>query len=56
MKQPVEGEKESKGGYRNIAPLQNDGRAIGLIKEALKVPINVTTEDLLNVKAGVYVS
>ena len=50
-RQPVEGEKESKGGYRNIAPLQDDGRAISLIKEALKVPVHVTTEDLLNISA-----
>src|SRR6202789_4284954 len=48
-RQPVEGEKESKGGYRNIAPLQDDERAISLIKEALKVPVHVTTEDLLNI-------
>ena len=48
-KQFVEGEKEWKRGYRNIAPLQDDGKAISLIKEALKVPVNVTTEDLLNI-------
>jgi hypothetical protein len=43
---------EQKGGYRNIAPLHDDGRAISLIKEALKVPVNVTTEDLLNISAA----
>ena len=48
-RQPVENEKEQKGSYRNIAPLQDDGRAISLIKEALKVPVNVTTEELLNI-------
>jgi hypothetical protein len=50
-RRPAEGEKESKGGYRNIAPLQDDERAISLIKEALKTPIHVTTEDLLNISA-----
>src|SRR5271168_259651 len=48
-RKPAEGEKEPKGSYRNIAPLQNDEKAISLIKEALKVPVNVTTEDLLNI-------
>ena len=47
--QTVEGEKELKGGYKNVAPLQDDRKAISLIKEALKVPVNVTTEDLLNI-------
>ena len=36
-------------GYKNRAPLQIDGRAKDLIMEALKIPINLTTEDLLNV-------
>src|SRR5271168_4781776 len=36
-------------GYKNRAPLQLDGRARDLILEALKRPINLTTEDLLNV-------
>ena len=36
-------------GYKNRAPLQIDGRARDLIMEALKIPINLTTEDLLNV-------
>jgi len=36
-------------GYKNRAPLQLDGRARDLILEALKMPINLTTEDLLNV-------
>ena len=36
-------------GYKNRAPLQVDGRAKDLILEALKIPINLTTEDLLNV-------
>src|SRR5271168_986836 len=36
-RKPAEGEKEPKGSYRNIAPLQNDEKAISLIKEALKV-------------------
>ena len=40
---------EQRGGYKNKAPLQDDGRAISLIKEALKAPVNVTTEDLLNI-------
>lgn len=49
-RQPV-AEKEGmwRRGYRNIAPLQNDEKAITLIKDALKVPVNVTTEDLLNI-------
>jgi len=36
-------------GYKNRAPLQLEGRARDLILEALKMPINLTTEDLLNV-------
>ena len=36
-------------GYRNRAPMQQDERARDLIFEALKRPINLTTEDLLNV-------
>src|SRR5277367_5913101 len=36
-------------GYKNRAPLQLDGQARDLILEALKMPINLTTEDLLNV-------
>ena len=40
---------EQRGGYKNKAPLQDDGRAISLIKEALKAPVNVTTEDLLSI-------
>jgi hypothetical protein len=45
------GEKEifHETGYKNRAPLQLDGRAKDLILEALKMPINLTTEDLLNV-------
>ena len=35
--------------YENKAPLQFDERARDLIAEALKIPINLTTEDLLNV-------
>lgn len=40
---------EQRRGYKNKAPLQDDGRAIILIKEALKTPVHVTTEDLLNI-------
>ena len=36
-------------GYKNRSPLQIDERAKDLIIEALKIPINLTTEDLLNV-------
>ena len=36
-------------GFRNKAPLQSDERAKDLILEALKNPICITTEDLLNV-------
>src|SRR5277367_4971590 len=36
-------------GYKNRAPLQLEGQARDLILEALKMPINLTTEDLLNV-------
>jgi len=40
---------EQREGYKNKAPLQDDEKAISLIKEALKAPVNVTTEDLLNI-------
>ena len=46
---PVVESKEKKGVYRNKSPLQDDEKAITLIKEALKVPVNVTIEDLLNI-------
>src|ERR1700734_358190 len=36
-------------GFKNKAPLQEDGRAKDLLQEALKNPICITTEDLLNV-------
>jgi hypothetical protein len=36
-------------GFKNRAPLQLDERAKDLIREALKNPICITTEDLLNV-------
>jgi hypothetical protein len=36
-------------GFKNRAPLQMDERAKDLIQEALKHPISITTEDLLNV-------
>jgi hypothetical protein len=36
-------------GFKNRAPLQADERAKDLIQEALKNPICITTEDLLNV-------
>jgi hypothetical protein len=36
-------------GFKNRAPLQSDERAKDLIQEALKNPICITTEDLLNV-------
>lgn len=36
-------------GYKNRSPMQQDERARDLILEALKRPINLTTEDLLNV-------
>jgi len=44
-----EGNVPREPGYKNRAPLQLDGRARDLILEALKRPINLTTEDLLNV-------
>ena len=44
-----EGNVPREPGYKNSAPLQLDGRARDLILEALKRPINLTTEDLLNV-------
>jgi hypothetical protein len=46
---PVTEEREPRFSYRNKAPLQDNEKAITLIKEALKVPVNVTTEDLLNI-------
>jgi hypothetical protein len=36
-------------GFKNRAPLQMDERAKDLLQEALKHPISITTEDLLNV-------
>jgi hypothetical protein len=42
-------EKNAEIGFENRAPLQSDERAKILIKEALKNPINITTEDLLNI-------
>ena len=36
-------------GFKNKAPLQSDERAKDLLQEALKNPICITTEDLLNV-------
>lgn len=36
-------------GFNNRAPLQSDDKAKNLIKEALKNPIGITTEDLLNI-------
>ena len=36
-------------GFRNKAPLQADERAKDLLQEALKNPICITTEDLLNI-------
>ena len=36
-------------GFKNKAPLQKDERAKDLIQEALKNPICITTEDLLNI-------
>src|SRR6202789_401336 len=36
-------------GFKNRAPLQLDERAKDLVQEALKHPISITTEDLLNV-------
>lgn len=39
----------SEAGYENRAPLQADEKAKELIKEALRKPIHMTTEDLLNV-------
>ena len=40
---------ETKGVYRNKAPLQDNEKGIILIKEALKNPINVTIEDFLHI-------
>jgi hypothetical protein len=40
-------------GFKNRAPLQMDERAKDLIQEALKHPISITTEDLLNVSEPV---
>ena len=36
-------------GFKNVAPLQSDDKAKELIKEALRNPIGITTEDLLNI-------
>ena len=41
-------------GYKNRSPLQIDERAKDLILEALKMPINLTTEDLLNVSEAAH--
>ena len=40
---------EPEGGFKNQAPLQSDERAKTLIKGALRNPISITTEDLLNI-------
>ena len=45
---PAAEEKERRA-YKNKAPLQDDEKNIILIKEALKNPVNITTEDLLNI-------
>jgi hypothetical protein len=36
-------------GFRNQAPLQSDEKAKDIVKNALRNPISITTEDLLNV-------
>jgi len=36
-------------GFKNKAPLQQDGRAKGLLEEALENPISITTKDLLSI-------
>jgi hypothetical protein len=46
---PVIEEREQSRAYKNKAPLQDDDRGISLLKEALRTPVNVTTEDLLNI-------
>ena len=40
-------------GFKNRAPLQSDEKARELIRNALQNPINITTEDLLNVSEPV---
>jgi hypothetical protein len=40
-------------GFKNKAPLQQDERAKDLLQEALKIPLGITTEDLLNVSEPV---
>jgi hypothetical protein len=45
---PTAEQKEIKP-YKNRAPLQDDEKGVILIKEALKNPVNITTEDLLNI-------
>jgi len=42
-------EQKEKEAYKIKAPLQDDEKGIILIKEALKNPVNITTEDLLNI-------
>ena len=42
-------DREARGVYRNRAPLQDEEKGIELIKEALKNPVNITTEELLNI-------
>jgi hypothetical protein len=44
-----DGDRSPEVGFENRASLQSDERARSLIKEALKNPISITTEDLLNV-------
>ena len=43
-------------GFKNRAPLQLDEKAKDLIQEALKNPICITTEDLLNVSEPMRLS
>ena len=40
-------------GFKNRAPLQHDERAKDLLLEALKIPLGITAEDLLNVSEPV---
>jgi hypothetical protein len=42
-------EQKAEKNYKIKAPLQDDEKGISLIKEALKNPVNITTEDLLNI-------
>ena len=44
---------QKEGSYKNHAPIQVDERAKELLKEALKMPINITAKDLLNVSEPV---